>query len=149
MKQKTDEFAPSLEPEEKKTPSVEAAFFARALLLRSYCPHSGYPVSCVLVSHSGEMFYGVNVESDSYGLTMCAERNAVANALANTKGSPIVAVYIATKSGPGPVPCGACRQVLNEHFPSATVYTISGTSEPECVGTVEDLLPSAFFLRGA
>lgn len=87
---------------------VAAAARARRLAV---APQSGFRVGAALLSDDGRIFGGINVESPSYGLTVCAERTAVFKALSEgARGFRAVAVVTAAKS-PTP-PCGACRQVL-------------------------------------
>ncbi len=77
----------------------------------------------------GRVFTGCNVENASFGLTICAERNAIAAAVANSPKKPeIVAVAVANDQGCGCSPCGACRQVIAEFGPNALVWypTASG-----------------------
>lgn len=90
----------------------------------------------------GSVFAGCNVENASYGLTICAERNAVFQAVAQGQ-SRIVAVAIYTPTPNPTAPCGACRQVLNEFGPSATVLCLcDGPDRIET--TLDQLLPGAF-----
>jgi len=118
---------------------------ARALLMRSLAPFSGYPVSCVLVDQRGNFYPGVNVESNSLGLTSCAERNAVGHFMAmSPRGAYVVAAYIASAGGPEPMPCGGCRHVMYEHFPQAMVFVVTGAKAPEYAGDVSDFMPAPF-----
>lgn len=89
---------------------------ARALLPRSAAPYSRFRVAALLESEDGATHPGVNVESVSYGLSMCAERNALFGAIARgARGFRRLALVSETMR---PVlPCGACRQVLLEHAP--------------------------------
>ncbi len=87
---------------ELKQAAREAAKQARA-------PYSRYPVGAALLTKTGEMFYGCNMESSSYGLSVCAERNAIANALVHgAREFQALAIY-SKNAAP---PCGACRQVI-------------------------------------
>ena len=76
-------------------------------------PYSKFKVGAALLTKSGEIITGANVESASYGLTCCAERVAIFNALTNRKRS-LVAMAVVAKIKGGPMPCGACRQLLAE-----------------------------------
>lgn len=82
----------------------------------SYSPYSHFAVGAALLMQDGSMVLGTNVENLSYGLTICAERNAVASAVAQRK-KGIVAVAVVTASKTPASPCGACRQVLAEFAP--------------------------------
>lgn len=97
---------PLSEAEKKRL--VAAAASARR---RAVASHSGFRVGAALLADGGEMFRGINVESPSYGLTICAERTAVFTALSEgVRGFRAIAVVTAADA-PTP-PCGACRQVL-------------------------------------
>ena len=89
----------------------------RVLLKRSYSPYSYFRVSAILVSNDGKEFYGVNVENSSYGATICAERNAVFNAVTHgyTKGD-FKKLYLMVDSDKVSFPCNMCRQVFTEFF---------------------------------
>ena len=93
---------------------------------RAYVPYSRFRVGAALLSDDGRLFTGVNVENASYGLTVCAERNAIGRMV--TDGAQrIVAVAVCTDNGV--TPCGACRQVLSEFVPpdtDAPVWIIDG-----------------------
>ncbi|NOZ78885.1 MAG: cytidine deaminase [Acidobacteria bacterium] len=107
----------------------------------AYAPYSGFRVGAALLASDGRIFTGCNVENASYGLSMCAERNAVAAAIA--AGARRFAAIVLVADSPAPVsPCGACRQVLAEFgdFPVIMVTT-NGEREDNTVGA---LLPRAF-----
>ena len=84
---------------------------ARAARGRAYARYSHFQVGAALLTDDGRLYTGVNVENASYGLTVCAERNAV-GAMVNDGAQRIVAVAVCTENGV--TPCGACRQVLSE-----------------------------------
>ena len=86
---------------------IDIALSARK---NAYCPYSKYPVGASVLSSSGRIFAGCNVENASYGLSMCAERAAVFNAVSRHQ-TQIKAVCIVGSSAK---PCGACRQVIIE-----------------------------------
>jgi cytidine deaminase len=98
---------------------------ARAAANRAYCPYSKFHVGAVVLTGGGEIFSGCNVENASYGLTICAERNAVFQAIARSA-SPIRlrAVVVFTPTQTPTTPCGACRQVLNEFGPDCEVLCV-------------------------
>lgn len=114
---------------------------AKAISKHAYCVYSKFTVGAALVAE-GEVFAACNVENASYGLTSCAERNAIFQMVAagHTSFSAIV-VYTPT---PKPTaPCGACRQVLYEFNPAAEVISVCDGVEVVHT-TVNDLLPGAF-----
>jgi cytidine deaminase len=110
----------------------------------SVSPYSKFKVGAALLTKSGEIIGGANVESASYGLTCCAERIALFKALTDGK-KDFVAVAVVARCDGGPMPCGACRQLLREYAPDAKVFVADGdnlTAIREF--SVQELLPSAF-----
>jgi cytidine deaminase len=98
---------------------VEAAKGAAA---HAYAPYSGFHVGAALLSEAGGTFTGCNVENRSYGLTCCAERNAIFSAVASEgPGLRIAALAVVADGLESFPPCGACRQVILEFGPAATV----------------------------
>lgn len=106
----------------------------------AYVPYSHFAVGAALRSVDGTVYTGCNVENASYGLTICAERNAVAHAVA--KGARSFDV-IAVVTENGVTPCGACRQVLAEFGPGMAVIVADAAGNRETYGMAE-LLPAAF-----
>jgi cytidine deaminase len=127
--------------ETRKRDLIHAAAAAR---LRACAPYSGFKVGAALLTRSGEIICGANVESASYGLTCCAERVALFNALTAGK-KHFVAVGIVARARGGPMPCGACRQLLAEYAPDAAVW-VADSRAPGKIRefTVSALLPGAF-----
>ena len=120
---------------------VAAAAKARQ---RAVAPYSRFKVGAALLSKSGEITTGANVESASFGLTCCAERVALFSALAGGK-SDFVAMAVVARAPGGPMPCGACRQLLAEFAPRAVVW-VADSRAPRVIRqfTVRELLPGAF-----
>jgi cytidine deaminase len=110
----------------------------------AYAPYSGYRVGAALLAKSGKVYTGVNVENVAYGLTNCAERTAIFNAV--TAGErEFLAVAVANDGGEPGFPCGSCRQVLYE-FCSPDIDIITSNQKGEfSVYTLEELLPHAFY----
>lgn len=123
---------------------LEVAVAARA---HAYAPYSDYAVGAAVRTADGRTFVGVNVESASYGLTVCAERNAVAAAAAaGVRPGELVEVALSATAKLGEVtPCGACRQVLLEWTaPGATLHTRALPDAQEATHPVASLLPHAW-----
>ena len=115
---------------------------ARQACRNAYCPYSHFPVGAAILGGTGTVFTGCNVENASYGLTVCAERNATFHAVAMCE-TRVLAIVIYTPTQVPTAPCGACRQVLYEFGPDALV--ISVCDGPETLrSTVRELLPAAF-----
>ncbi|MGI6451633.1 MAG: cytidine deaminase [Desulfitobacteriia bacterium] len=114
----------------------------------AYAPYSGYRVGAAILWDSGRITVGSNVENASYGLTVCAERNAVfqGTALGERK---IKAVAIAVPDKILPAPCGACRQVIREFAADCTIVLANDRGETKLT-SLQELLPDSFgpeFLR--
>jgi cytidine deaminase len=120
---------------------VQAAARARE---RAVAPYSKFKVGAALLTRGGEIISGANVESASYGLTCCAERVALFRALTDGKRN-FIAVAVVARTPGGPMPCGACRQLLAEYAPTAKVW-VADSRAPVKIRefTVRQLLPSAF-----
>lgn len=115
---------------------------ARRSAERAYCPYSRFPVGAAVLTDQGAVYAGCNVENASYGLTICAERNAVFQAVA-AGSRRIEAVAVFTPTSEPTAPCGACRQVIREFGPRAVILSVcDGPDRRET--TLEALLPNAF-----
>ena len=118
---------------------------ARAAQARAYAPYSGFHVGCALVTRDGTVFTGANVENASYGLCVCAERNAImAMVLAGHR--DIAALAVATDIAPPASPCGMCRQTMLEFAadPTTTTVTAVGPGTARVQWTVAELIPAGF-----
>jgi cytidine deaminase len=120
---------------------IAAAFAARK---NSVSPYSRFKVGAALLTKSGEIIHGANVESASYGLTCCAERIALFKALTDGR-KDFAAIAIVARCDGGPMPCGACRQLLAEYAPDAKVF-VADSNDVKSIRkfTVPELLPAAF-----
>jgi cytidine deaminase len=120
---------------------VHAAARARQ---RAVAPYSKFKVGAALLTRSGEVITGANVESVSYGLTCCAERVALFSALSAGKREFLAVAVVARVPG-GPMPCGACRQLLAEYAPTAKVWVADSKALRSISEfSVSELLPAAF-----
>ena len=110
---------------------------------RAYVPYSHFPVCAVLIDVQGRKFFGVNVENASYGLTICAERNALCAAI--TAGMTQIATVLVLADTLAPVtPCGACRQMLSEFSTPDTEVICSNFHGNYTLYTMGQLLPFSF-----
>jgi cytidine deaminase len=106
----------------------------------AYVPYSHFPVGAALRGTNGTVYTGCNVENASYGLTICAERNAAAHAVAEGE-RRFEAIAVVTENGV--TPCGMCRQVLAEFGPTMTVI-VADVAGNRRIYNMADLLPAAF-----
>jgi cytidine deaminase len=114
---------------------------ARAAQAKAYAPYSHYRVGAAIEAEDGRVFTGCNVENASYGLTVCAERNAIAAAVC-AGALRFRRIVVTTDSDPPASPCGACRQVLAEFGTDMEVVSVGLTRTLRW--RLEELLPSAF-----
>ena len=114
---------------------------ARCAAENAYAPYSRFRVGAALLSATGDVFTGVNVENRSYGLTICAERNAVFSAVAaGHRDFRAIAIVGLDADYPLP-PCGACRQVISEFLSIGGQVFFAGAGTEPVETTVGDLLP--------
>lgn len=109
----------------------------------AYVPYSRFPVSAILVTKSGQLYSGVNIENASFGLTNCAERTAIFKAISEgVRDFSEIIIYGETEK---PIsPCGACRQVMAEFFDKDLKVTLVAKDKSTVVMTVGELLPYSF-----
>lgn len=113
--------------------------------LNAYAPYSSYEVGAAVMTEEGKIYLGCNVENASFGLSVCAERVAIQNAISSGE-RRIAAVAVATRDKDMPKPCGACLQVIAEFADeSALIVTISENGAYD-VHTLADYLPRPFKL---
>jgi cytidine deaminase len=117
--------------------------YARAAVAAAYVPYSNFPVGAAVLSESGAIFAGANIENASYGLTCCAERTAVFAAV-NAGHTTITAVAVTAPRVVTVTPCGACRQVLNEFKPADRDMEVVLDGIDLTIMPLADLLPRAF-----
>ena len=111
---------------------------------KAYAPYSNFKVGSALKTKEGEVFCGCNVENASYGLAICAERNAITTAVANGH-QEFESIAIASKGAVSP--CGACRQFIAEFgLDTRVVMVDSESGEVRRTCTAGDLLPDSFSL---
>ena len=115
---------------------------ARLAAIGSYSPYSKFPVGAAVLTSTGAIYAGCNVENASFGLCNCAERTAIFTAIAAGE-REITAVAIYTPTTAATAPCGACRQVINEFGAEALVISFCD-SEHRLESSLGKLLPDAF-----
>lgn len=116
---------------------------ARKARLNAYAPYSHFMVGAALLCADGSVVHGTNVENASYGLTSCAERNAIFAAIGEGKRDFCAIAVVGNTLA---IPCGACLQVMSEFAPKMPVY-IAGMDRDEIIETsVQALLPAQFTL---
>ena len=132
----------------KKISSAVLLQNARGAMAKAYAPYSKFRVGAALQASDGGIFTGCNVENASYGLTICAERAAVAAAVSAGK-RKFTAVAICSSGNAASYPCGACRQVLAEFCsPSTPVFIVKPGKRAGFIKTSHGhLLPDSFTLR--
>ena len=111
---------------------------------RAYAPYSRFAVGAALLTRDGRVYLGCNIENASYGLTICAERNAVWKAVSEGV-TEFAAIAVTARDGRGAPPCGSCRQVLHEFAPNALVYWRDARGRI-LKRKLTELLPNAFNL---
>lgn len=112
----------------------------------AYCPYSKFPVGACVLTHDGASYTGCNFENSSFGMTICAERNAIGSAIADGK-RKIKAVAIYSPVQDNCVPCGACRQVIHEFCDNdEDVDIILQNGNELKIFTLAQLLPESFSL---
>ena len=114
---------------------------ARKAADSAYAPYSKFRVGAAVLCGDGTIVTGVNVENRSFGLTVCAERNAIFTSIGMGK-RIFMALAISTPDSADPVgPCGACRQVISEFMPAETPVRFAGSGPKQVDSTVGELLP--------
>lgn len=117
---------------------------ARDASTRAYCPYSRFAVGAAVRTANGRVFSGCNVENASFGLTICAERNAIFQAVA-AGARDVVALALYTPTPEPSAPCGACRQVMAQ-FGAPQVRCACAGAAIACY-TLDELLPQRFGLE--
>jgi cytidine deaminase len=116
---------------------------AHAASLKAYAPYSNFRVGAAILADSGDVHAGCNVENASYGLAICAERNAVARMVTADAGNRKIRLVAVVSPDAAPCfPCGACRQVLHE-FDCEEVVVLGASGEHERY-SFSEILPHAF-----
>lgn len=113
----------------------------------AYAPYSNFYVGACALYESGNYYLGCNVENASYGLSLCAERNAMSNAIVSGEKTKLVKLAIFSKNRKNCMPCGACRQWMAEFKKDKNIKIILESEDAKCaIFTIEELLPYGFEL---
>jgi cytidine deaminase len=116
---------------------------AREAAAHAYAPYSGFAVGAAVLTDGGEIHSSTNVENASFGLSNCAERNAIFQAVAHGA-RKLAALAVYTPTAAATMPCGACRQVLAEFGTDAIVICCTDDDARERRFALAELLPAAF-----
>ena len=123
---------------------------AKEAMKNSYSPYSKFKVGAALLTKDGEYILGTNVENGSYGLTSCAERNALFSAYSKGyKKNDISKIFIIGDTKEPISPCGACRQVISELMEKDCDVVLSNLKDDVKIFKVKDLIPYLFDLDNA
>jgi cytidine deaminase len=117
---------------------------ARNALRNSYGPYSRFRVGCALLAASGNLYTGCNIENASYGLTICAERVALFNAISHGEREFNAIAIVSEKDRA--YPCGACLQVMSEFAPDLVIIIFDNKHKIKVV-KLKELLPKAFVIK--
>ena len=124
---------------------VELKACAKAASDNAYAPYSKFSVGAALITSDGSLFTGCNVENASYGLSICAERNAIFKMVsAGHRKLRMMVIYTPTMKPTAP--CGACRQVIYEFGTGAEIISFCDGDEV-LTSSIKELLPGAFSLN--
>ena len=107
----------------------------------AYVPYSKYPVGAALLTKSGKIYTGVNIENAAFPVTICAERTAIFKAVSEGD-KDLEAIAVVTKNGGSP--CGSCRQVMAEFNPELKIYIANEKGELVQETTLKEILPGYF-----
>lgn len=131
----------------ERQPNVaELLVLAEKARRNAYAPYSGFKVGAALLAKSGKVYIGCNVENAAYGSTICAERNAITNAIAEGEREFSAVAISGGINDPIEecVPCGSCRQFMSEFSPNGDLLVITGSPRRPNIYTIEMLLPYSF-----
>ena len=120
---------------------------AKQVSNNAYCPYSKFAVGACVLYKNGNIYTGCNIENASYGLSLCAERNAISTAIAQGETSDILKIAIYSPNTVRCFPCGACRQWIQEFSNCNNVEIILEDENHQCCSFfINDLLPYSFKL---
>ena len=121
---------------------------AKEVSKNAYCPYSNFPVGAAVLYESGNIYSGCNIENASFGLGLCAERNAISTAISTGETSKILKVAIYSPKSTKCYPCGACRQWMQEFEQGQNIEIIMEDDNNNVFAqTINELLPYSFKLN--
>ena len=121
--------------------------FARQVSQKAYCKYSNFAVGACALYESGNIYVGCNVENSSYGLALCAERNAISTAIAQGETTKLIKIAIYSPNTTNCFPCGACRQWLCEFEEGQNIQVILEDENKDIICySINDMLPFSFKL---
>ncbi len=123
---------------DEKTKLIHIALEARK---KAYVPYSHYSVGAALLTKSGKIYTGANIENAAFSVTVCAERTAIFKAVSEGD-KDLQAIAVVTKNGG--TPCGSCRQVMAEFNPNMKIYIANEKGELMQETTLKEILPGYF-----
>ena len=126
--------------------NLEIIALARKATRLSYSPYSKFRVGAIILTKNGNIFEGANIENSSYSCCMCAERNAIYNAYMHGFRKEDLSILCIVADTKEPVsPCGACRQVISELFPTTGKIILGTLNSDSFIETnINNLLPNSF-----
>lgn len=113
------------------------------LIKNSYAPYSGVHFASIVETKNGNFYEGVNVENASFGGTICAERNAINNAIAHGE-NKFAALYLMTTAKHLCMPCHICKQTILEFFDESSLFNIMNTSGESKIMTYKEIMNTTF-----
>lgn len=133
-------------PNAAEKPRATLLRAARSAMKKAYAPYSKFRVGSAILTSTGKIFSGCNVENASYGMTNCAERTAIFAAVAELGPKlEVTAVAVVNDHGVPCSPCGACRQVIYEFGPEAIIFFQGADGDKQV--HITELLPEGFRLK--
>lgn len=129
------------------TDNYQLLQYAKESAQNAYAPYSKFSVGACALYDSGNFYKGCNVENSSYGLSLCAERNALSTAIASGEKGKLLKIAIYSDNTTMCTPCGACRQWIAEFNKGHNVEVIMESEDSHCaIYTIDELLPLGFNL---
>ncbi len=125
----------------------ELMTFAKEVSKNSYSPYSKFPVGACVLYENENIYVGCNIENSSYGLSLCAERNAISTAIADGEKSKMLKIAVYSPKSAKCYPCGACRQWLQEFEQGQNIQILLEDDNGEILEYgINELLPHSFNL---